>query len=202
MNGPVFALLSSCYSVLRRWNRSDVRTPSAQAGPGLRLRRKLQSNLLRYLERSTDIRETRAVLAHHRTRLNSAALQASGGPRAQLESLRRLRPLQSASFLDSPEHASLPAWARDAIVLMDLQRVLEQWGLRNYLTSGSDFYGRDIDRAINISERTENKPVADQLNLAKGLRTGDAETIYSQISAELRDLLEAPDTWDSILPQE
>jgi hypothetical protein len=106
------------------------------------------------------------------------------------------RPAQDGGFLASPQFAGLPAWAQDAVVLLDLRRELLLRGLDAFRSAGSGFYCHDLDRITQAARRTGNAALFELLVLAREAAPGES---MGHLEAALLDQLDKQETWQGLL---
>lgn len=173
--GAVFALMA----VRRKVTRMDA-TPAPGEAPPTGLMRRISQLADHLNELTDDAFGTRRELIRDAAALTTANLNAIPSRIEALDFLRLCRPSQAADFPLSAAFDALPEWARDAIVLMDLQRDLELRGERA-LRAPDGFYHHPPARRLEVARRTGNAELVACLQAAEAGQPGAAQRLLAAL---------------------
>lgn len=191
------AALGIAYLVVRSRNRAaeatggrTLVTPRARA---------TQTGLAALLDRvdADDALGLRRVVLTDRVQLTATGLADIDDRWDALSFIWMVRPSQVADFPQSPQFQGLPAWAQDAVVLLDLRRDLQLRGAAASLTAETGFYHHPYERTLQTAARTGNSELTAALLAAR-----EAAVDHRESGAHTQRMLASLDdvrTWERVL---
>ncbi|WP_405374733.1 MULTISPECIES: hypothetical protein [unclassified Microbacterium] len=147
----------------------------------------------------------RRIVLTDRVQLTAAALADIDDRRDALSFIWAVRPSQPSGFGDSAQFRTLPPWAQDAVILLDLRRDIQVRGADAAFRSAPGFYAQPFDRIVDAARRTANTELEGALERARQAVVAPAGTTTTgphdaTIAVQrVRDLLDDEDVWARVL---
>lgn len=188
------------YLAIRRRNR--FREAAADGVPVSPRARALQTSIASVLDRvnesTDDVLGLGRVVLGDRLELTATALREIDDRWEALSFMWFVRPSQSADFPQSAEFRSLPRWAQDAVVLLDLRRELQLRGAASALADGPGFYRHGFGRIAEAASHTGSSELVDALLDARHTSADGGEPGESD-RQRLLALLDDARSWAQLL---
>ncbi|MFB2583340.1 hypothetical protein [Herbiconiux liukaitaii] len=187
------------YLAIRRRNR--LREEAADGVPVSPRARALQRSLASVIDRvdaTDDVLGLDRVVAGDRLELTATALREIDDRWEALSFMWFVRPSQPADFPRSDRFRSLPGWAQDAVVLLDLRRELQLRGTASALADGPGFYRHGFGRIGEAASRTGSSELVDTLLDARHASV-DGRDPGEPVRQRLLALLEDRASWTQLL---
>ena len=192
------------YLAIRRRNRA--REAAADGVPVSPRARALQTSIASVLDRvnesTDDVLGLDRVVLGDRLELTATALREIDDRWEALSFMWFVRPSQPADFPQSTRFRSLPGWAQDAVVLLDLRRELQLRGAASALADGPGFYRHSFGRIGEAASRTGSSELVDTLLTARADSPGGeagAGDSDEPVRQRLLALLDDRATWTQLL---
>lgn len=161
-------LVGAAYMIIRRRNRSAEAAEGVTVSPRARA---VQTSLASVLDRVNDSTDDglglRRVVLADRLELTATALREIDDRWDALSFIWFVRPSQADDFARSPLMRTLPAWAQDAVVLLDLRRELQLRGTESALSDEPGFYRHGFARVCEAATHTGSSELVDAVLAAR-----------------------------------